>query len=166
MNNPLNGIVHPKMKIVIIYSPSCRSKPVCTSFFCLTQNKIFWRMLVTKQFWFPLTFIVFIFYFFHNGSQQEPKHQHWSPAFFKISYFVFHRRRKCIQVWNNMRANKGWQNLNFSVNYPFLRDCSLKNANSLITYSPSCHPRCIWLSLFCGTQTEVFRKIIHLCKSI
>ncbi len=28
---------------------SCRSKPVCVSLFCLTQNNIFWRMLVTKQ---------------------------------------------------------------------------------------------------------------------
>ncbi len=37
------------LNFVIIYSPSCCSKPVWVSFFCWTQNMIFWRMLVTKQ---------------------------------------------------------------------------------------------------------------------
>ncbi len=35
----LKGIVHPKMKIVIISSPSSCSKTVWVSFFCLTQKK-------------------------------------------------------------------------------------------------------------------------------
>ncbi len=33
-NACIKGIVPPKMKIVIIYSPSCRSKPVRVSFLC------------------------------------------------------------------------------------------------------------------------------------
>jgi len=55
MQSTLKGIVHPNIKItVIIYSPSCHSKPVWLSFFCWTQNKIFWRILVTKHFLFSL----------------------------------------------------------------------------------------------------------------
>ncbi len=42
---PFKGIVHPKMKIVINYSPSCRSKPVRPSFIFRTQIKIFlWNL--------------------------------------------------------------------------------------------------------------------------
>jgi len=44
----IKGLFHPKMKI-IIYSPSCCSKPVWVSFLCWTQKKIFWRMLVSRQ---------------------------------------------------------------------------------------------------------------------
>ncbi len=39
------------------------------------------------------------------------------PTFFKISSFVFHNRRKVIQVWNGMRVSKWWQNL--WMNYLF-----------------------------------------------
>ncbi len=50
---------------VIIYSSSCCSEPVWIYFCCLTQNKIFWRMLVTKQFagshWLPWIYF-FIFW--------------------------------------------------------------------------------------------------------
>ncbi len=35
----------------------CLSKPAWISFFCRMQKKIFWRMMVTKQFWFPFTFL-------------------------------------------------------------------------------------------------------------
>ncbi len=52
----LKGIVHPKMKIVIIYSPSSRSKPVWMSLFCRTQRKIFWRKFVTRLFWGTIDF--------------------------------------------------------------------------------------------------------------
>jgi len=44
----------------------------------------------------------------------------WLPIFFRISSsFVFSRRNKFIQVWNNLRVRKWWQNFNFGVNYPF-----------------------------------------------
>lgn len=42
----------------------------------------------------------------------------WFQTFFKISYFVFHRRKKCIPGWPNMRVSKWWQNCPFWVNYP------------------------------------------------
>ncbi len=47
----LKGIDHPKiqMNCVIIYSQSSCSKPAWDSFFCWTQKKIFWRMVVTKK---------------------------------------------------------------------------------------------------------------------
>ncbi len=37
------------MKIVILYSPSSCFTPEFLYFFCWTQKKIFWRMLVIKQ---------------------------------------------------------------------------------------------------------------------
>ncbi len=46
----------------------CCSKPVSIFFFCWTQKKIFWRRLITKQFWLPLTSIVFF------CSYNEQKH--------------------------------------------------------------------------------------------
>ncbi len=42
---------------VIIYSTSCRSKPVWLSVFYVTQEEILWRMLVAKDFvnhWLPM----------------------------------------------------------------------------------------------------------------
>ncbi len=49
----------PKNENSVIYSPSCRFKPVWLSFFCETQKKIFWRMLITlTHFRFPFTSIV------------------------------------------------------------------------------------------------------------
>ncbi len=41
---------------VIIYSPSSCSIPVWVSFFCWTQNKIFWKMWATKWFLVPIDF--------------------------------------------------------------------------------------------------------------
>ncbi len=40
---------HKNENPVIIYSPSSCSKPVWVSFFCWAQNKLVWRMLVTRQ---------------------------------------------------------------------------------------------------------------------
>ncbi len=44
---------------VIIYSPSSCSKPEWVSFFCWTQKKIFWSILVPNSWRWPLTSIVF-----------------------------------------------------------------------------------------------------------
>jgi len=41
------------------------------------------------------------------------------PIVFKISSFVFSKRKKLIQVWNNLRVSKWWQNFHFWVEYPF-----------------------------------------------
>ncbi len=38
------------------------------------------------------------------GSQLWPASV-WLPTFFKISYFVFNRRKILIQLWNNLRFN-------------------------------------------------------------
>ncbi len=63
----------------------------------------------------PLTSIVFFSYY---GSQWCPKTT-WLQTFFKISFFVFGRTKKLIQVWNYLRMRKWWQNFHFWVNYPF-----------------------------------------------
>lgn len=41
-------LVHPKLKIVIIYSYSCNFQTCMMTFFCRVQKKIFCRMLVAK----------------------------------------------------------------------------------------------------------------------
>jgi len=40
---------------------------------------------------------------------------------------VFHRRKKVIQDWIDMRVSKWWQNFNFGVKYP--RDSILSSTN-------------------------------------
>ncbi len=74
----IKGVVQP----VIIYSPSCSSKPVWLSLFCESQNNFLLLLLLWyPKFWFwgPLTSIV------------------WTKnteTFLKI-YFIFHRRKNC-----------------------------------------------------------------------
>jgi len=53
----------------------------------------------------------------YYGSQWGPSTL-WLPIFFKISSFVFSRRKKFKKVWNNLRVSKWLQNcpLNFSFN--------------------------------------------------
>jgi len=42
----------------------------------------------------------------YYGSQWDPLTV-WLPTFFKISSFEVGRRKKFIQVWNNLRVRKG-----------------------------------------------------------
>ncbi len=66
---------HPKREIidpdVIIYSLLCHYKPVWLTFVFHGRKMIFWRMWITKTFWFLLTTIVF--FCPYNGSKREPK---------------------------------------------------------------------------------------------
>lgn len=42
-----------------------------------------------------------------------------ASTFFKRSHFVFHSRKTVIQVWNDIKVNKWWQNFNFCPNNSF-----------------------------------------------
>ncbi len=97
------------VNLSINYSPLRCSNPVW-----LTWKNIFWRMLVSKQFWFPLTSILWP----KSTMGVSVPEAVWVQTFFKIFYFVFHRRKKVITVWNDMRVNKWWQNFKVWVNYP------------------------------------------------
>ncbi len=57
------------------------------------------ELIVTSLIEMPQCVCVFFFFLAHWKSITV-----WLPVFFKISYFVFHRRRKVIQVWNDMRG--------------------------------------------------------------
>ncbi len=70
----------------ITYNPSA---------LCLTQKKIFWRMWVTRQFLVPIDF-------FHT-TEGNGDHQLFGYAHSTAS-FMFNRRKKLIQVWNNLRV--------------------------------------------------------------
>ncbi len=67
-----------------------------------TEKKIFWRMMVTKQ---MMVAIDFHSIFSYYDSEWLPAIQ-WLPTFFNTSSFVFNRRKKFVQVWNNMRVSK------------------------------------------------------------
>ncbi len=43
----------------------------------------------------------------------------WTSVLFTIFYFVFFQRYKCMQLCNDMRVSKWWQNFHFRVKYPF-----------------------------------------------
>ncbi len=61
---------------------------------------------------------------------------HWSQqhTFCKISYFMFNRRKKIIQVWNNLRVSKWWQNFHFWVNYLF----KMNSKEALLSHNGCC----------------------------
>jgi len=62
-------------------------------FFCWTQKKIFWRMLVTKQFLVPIDFHCIFFHTMEvNGDQQLFGYQHSSKN------VVFNKRQNLMQV--------------------------------------------------------------------
>jgi len=75
----------------------------------------------------PLTSIVEKKYY---GNQWCPSTV-WFQSFFKIYSFVFSRRKKLIQVCNNLRVSKWWQNFNFWVEYPMPKICRWMLAISL-----------------------------------
>jgi len=62
------------------------------------KKKIFRRMSVTKQLMGPIDF--------HSMGEKIRKSMVWSLTFFKISSFVFNRRKKFAQVWNNLKVSK------------------------------------------------------------
>jgi len=66
----------PKNKNPVIYSLVCRSKPVCLSFFCRTQNKIFFSSHFSH----------------HMNNKYNGNKTIWWTTFFKISYFEVSRK--------------------------------------------------------------------------
>ncbi len=85
----LFSFFHPHLTYGLLWStkknapPSCFSKSVWRNIFCGRQKTIFWRILVDKHFWWPLTFL-------------------------NKSSFVRREGRE-----NNMRVRKLWQNFQF-----------------------------------------------------
>ncbi len=110
----IKGIVHPKMLIVIIYSLSCCTKPVLIFILVLNTKEDILKNGVTKQLLVPTYF----------ESRKTIYGSHWGPAtvwfptFFKIT-FMFNRRKKLIQVLNNLIVSKWWHSFHLWVNYSF-----------------------------------------------
>ncbi len=93
----------------------------CMSFFLMlnTKEDILKDFEEPNSCWSPLTEKC-------NGSQWGPS-TFWLPAFFKISSFIFNIRKKLIQVWNDMRVSKWWQNLIFAWTIPLIN--AIKKVN-------------------------------------
>ncbi len=92
----LKGIVQLKMKLLLSFTHThVVPKLHDIVFFCETQKKIFWSMMVTKQFWFPLTSIKWT-----NTMQCKSMgtETHWLSTYFKTSFCVcvciLHKKRK------------------------------------------------------------------------
>ncbi len=85
-------------------------------FLMLNIKKIFWRMLVIKQ---SMVLIDFYSISFSTMEVSGGQQLFGSLKFFRISHFVFNIRNKLLQVWNDTRVSKWWQNFNFWVNYTF-----------------------------------------------
>ncbi len=77
----LKGIVQPKNKMLLSFTHS---------------------QVVPKRFDF-LSGVEQFFWFVHTIEVNRLQCVVWFPAFFRISSFVFHRRKKDTQVWNYMR---------------------------------------------------------------
>jgi len=131
----VKGVVHPKRKIVIIYSPSSFSQTFM-SFFLPLDTKVDVLSNVgnhtvdgTHWLFFPTMEV--------NGHQSTL----WQPTFFKISSFVFKRRKKLIHVW--FGTTWGWvndDNFHFWENYPF---------NPI---EVEARGKCIWFIWFANTR--------------
>ncbi len=120
----INGIVYPKMKIVIIYSPSCHFKPV-------------WLLWITIE---DILKNLDLFVSVCTYSTKSLTH---------FSYFAFHRRKKT----NWFGITWGWVNddkFHFWVNYPFIwitiwRHHSWRHAVQLVQGNRICyHGRTDW----------------------
>ncbi len=72
----------------------------------------FWHNLPSyhSEHTFDLLLWKFFFFFLPYNNSQLVTETVWLPLFFKISSFVFHSKKKVIQVWDNMKVI--WQNLN------------------------------------------------------
>jgi len=68
-----------------------------------------------QHYWLPWGFS---FFFSYYGSQ-------WCLG----TNFLQNIFLKFIQVWNNLRVSKWWQNFHFWVNYPFNKTCFISNSN-------------------------------------
>jgi len=107
---------------VIIYSPS---KPVWASFFCWTQKKICWKMLVSEKLMGINDFYsIFLFLLWK------------SVVHINCPSFVSNRRKNLIQVWNKWRVSKWWQNFHSG------RETSPTKKNPFIIYSCHSKPIC------------------------
>jgi len=104
LQNAFKGIVHPKMKILSLFTHP-QVVPNLYTFLSSNEHKgrYFEDYGKLNSSGAPLTSIVFFSYY---GSQWCPKAA-WLQTFFQISSFVFSRTKKLIQVWNNLRV---WNN--------------------------------------------------------
>ncbi len=115
---------------VILYLST--SFQICINFFLLWNITIFWRTLVTKRFYLPLTSVKNVSKYLQRNWKTTQNHSKWfcqqsaiiySPSLF-ICLFDF-----CTKIWNktlfcipqnNIRVSKQWHNLHFGMNYPFI----------------------------------------------
>lgn len=87
--------------------------------------KLHWQILVILKRQFTQTWV--------GGSHWLPWYGKkyyvtlWLLTFFKRSSFVFRRRKKLVQVWNNLRMSKWWQNLIFGWTVPLIRIHAIGN---------------------------------------
>ncbi len=78
------------------------------TFFCITQNMIFWRIFGSSV---PLTF------FFISVMDVNGNRNHLATSILQ-NIFLYVLPKKVKHFWNDMRVNK-WQNIQFRWTLPF-----------------------------------------------
>ncbi len=102
----LKGIVHPRIKILSSFIHT----QIWVSFFCWTQKKVFWRMLVTKQ-----LIVAIDFYSILSILWKSMATINCLVTNLLQNIFFCAQQKKETQVWNTLRVSKWWQNCNFWV---------------------------------------------------
>jgi len=125
-NKPLKGYSTQKWKFCH-HLLTLKLLQTCMSFFLLLNTK---EDILENDWNFGTIDFHSVFFFFYG--RQWCQTTVWFQSFFKISSFVFNRRKKLIQViCNKLRVSKWWQNFHYWVEYPFNSVLTVLN-NSLI----------------------------------
>ncbi len=109
------GIVHPKMKIMSLFThPQVVSNLYECIFSAEQQRKIFWRMWETEQFWGTIDFHSIFFLLWKSMVPQNSL----VTNFLQNIVLCVQQNKEFIQVWNYLwRVND--DRISFWVNYPF-----------------------------------------------
>jgi len=99
----------------------------CMSFFLLLNTRKYILKNVGKQ---TVDRTLLFHSFFFSPTMEVNV---WLLTFFRISSFVFSRRRKIfIQDWNNLRVSKWWQNFNCFNDIPLWTIFNLFNVCAVV----------------------------------
>ncbi len=113
-------------------------------------------------FWWEDTFI------FHTESQRHYIYRFWLRIHNKLGVIIQIQQHhphihsyKWSKVSQASQSSHIWLSHRSSYLFSAFRIFHKppKNENSVITYSPSCHSKSVWLTFFCQTQNKVFSTL-------
>jgi len=132
-----------------LFTDPCVITNLWLLFFCETQRKMFWEVLSVQWKSIGSSFVLDWLSLYRKKSTVE--------TFFKISSFVFCRRQKVVQGWNNMR----WVNVNFVTVFVCVCVCVSENSEKENGEIWSKSELFCWFQLFstCGSDMLAVAKL-------